>query len=594
MKITKIKSWIFKHKITSFIILLIIIGGGYYIYKKANTANATPQYVLSPARIGTITQTVTGSGQVSAENQLDVTSEVSGKIQTINVSVGQHVNRGTLLATIDSHDASISLESARIAYAKLVKPAKEGDLTNAQNSLTKSYNDGFSSVSTLYLDLPNIITGIKDLLYSPTGFLSDQRSSYLTQTGRTYRDMAGVNYDKAIEQYQKTLSQYKNITRTSATSSIDSLIDNSYTTAKMMAVALQNVQNAINFIITSQPDYQASNASTVAANVVSWSNQINSDLSSLVSAQNSITTNNNSLETLITGADSLDIQSQKLSLQQAEESYAKYFIRAPFDGIVGRIPVSVYGQAGASTIIATVIGDQKIANISLNEVDAAKVQSGQTVHITFDAIDGLNALGTVGQVDLVGTVSQGVVSYNVKVIINTSDERIKPGMSVNISIVTKEKTGILIVPSSAIKTQGTKKYVEILSIPNSTSTPRINASGYYRQNSTSTDSGIGNIGTNINASSTRMNGSSTTNQTKTITITSATTPKQSIVSIGDSDDTNTEILSGIERGQFVVTRTIASGTATTATPNILSSLGGNRGAAGATGSATRAAARPGN
>lgn len=579
------------HKISTVIILIIIIGGGYYTYKKTTAANAAPQYVLAPARMGTITQTVTGSGQVNAENQLDVTSEVSAKILAINASVGQHVKKGDLLATLDSHDALISLESARIAYAKLVKPAKQGDLANAQNSVMKAYNDGFNAVSALYLDLPNIMSGTKDMLYGTDGFLSDQKSSYLISTGRAYRESANDSYDKASIQYQNALLEYKSMSRASATSSINQLISNSYSMAKMVSVVLQNLQNTLTFITSTQPDYNSSTASATAANVISWSNQINTDLSAILAAQNSIASSENSLSTLVTGAEDLDIQSQRLSLQQAEETYAKYFVRAPFDGIVGRIPVSVYGQASASTVIATIIGDRKIANISLNEIDAAKVKPGQRVTITFDAIDGLNATGTVDHVDLVGTVSQGVVSYTVKVIIETRDERIKPGMSINISIVTKEKSGVLIVPSSAIKTSSGKKYVETLPIPAASSTPRMNTSFNNATNTSSYNpapNASSSYARNEFASSTPMR-SGAFGQARTVTITSATAPTQITVTTGDTDDTNTEVVSGLERGQFVVTRTIAAGSATTVTPNILSSIGGNRGAG-----ASRTTARPAN
>ena len=572
------------HKLISFVIIVVVIGGGYYTYKKATAASTSPQYVLSPARIGSIIQTVTGSGQVSSENQLDVTSEVSGKILAVNVVVGQHVRRGDLLVSIDSHDAAISLESARIAYAKLVQPAKADDITNSENSLTKAYSDGFNAVSSIYLELPAIMTGLKDILYSQTGYLSDQNSTSLTQTGRVYRNTAGISFDKTVNQYQLDLEKYKLLTRSSATSSIDELIDNTYNLTKMLAVALQNLQSAVNFVTISQPEYQTSGAVTTAANVVTWSNQINNDISSLLSAKNTITSTRSSLKELRTGAEDLDIQSQRLSLQQAEENYAKYFVRAPFDGVVGRIPVSVYGQAGASTVMATIIGDQKIANISLNEVDAAKVQTGQTVNITFDAIDGLNAAGTIGQVDLVGTVTQGVVSYNVRVIITTADTRIKPGMSLNVSIVTKEKDGVLVVPSSAIKTQGNRKYVEVLPASaiaqNSSSS---NASSTMRMASSSSTF----------ATSTNNRPAGAFAQTRTMTVSSSIAPTQVVVTTGDTDDTNTEILSGLESGQLVVTRTIAAGSTTTTAPSILNTLGGNRGATGGTGSggATRAITR---
>ncbi len=563
------------HKLISFIIIVVVIGGGYYTYKKATAASTTPQYTLAPVRLGSIVQTVTGSGQVSSENQLDVTSEVSGKIQAVNVVVGQHVRKGDLLVSIDSHDAAISLESARIAYAKLVQPAKTGDVTNAENSLTKSYTDAFNAASTVYLDLPAIVTGMKNMLYGREGYLSDQNASNLSLTARSYRETAVDSYDKAVAQYQIAVDQYKTLTRASATSSIDALINNTYNLTKLMANALQNMQNAANFVTTSQPDYQANIASATAASINTWSSQINGDLSSIVSAQSSIASGNNSLKTLLTGAEDLDIQSQNLSLQQAQETYAKYFVRAPFDGIVGRIPVSVYGQAGASTVMATIIGDQKIANISLNEVDAAKVQVGQTVNITFDAVDGLNATGTVSQVDLVGTVTQGVVSYNVRIVITTSDSRIKPGMSLNVSIVTKEKNGVLVVPSSAIKTQGNRKYVEVLpasSIPQSASSTTRMAGLFTRRMATSTDQ----------ATSTE-NFAGSFGQTRTMTISSSMAPTQVVVTVGDTDDTNTEILTGLERGQLVVTRTVAAGSTTTTAPSILNTLGGNRGTSAGTG-----------
>ena len=85
---------------------------------------------------------------------------------------------------------------------------------------------------------------------------------------------------------------------------------------------------------------------------------------------------------------------------------------------------------------------------------------------------------------------------------------------------------------------------------------------------------------------------------RTLTISTITQPQQAVVVTGDSDDTNTEIVSGLTRGQFVVTKTITSGTAqTTTAPSLLSSLGGGRGGAAGGGAARitgGGAGRPGN
>lgn len=576
-------------------IVAVCAVGSYGIYRSVKVANAEPQYVLSPVRTGSIIQTVTGTGQVSASNQTDIQAQVSGTITGIDVSVGQAVSTGELIATIDSKNAAITLQNAKIALAKLTQPAKATEISNAQNSIDQSYTTAYNATANIYLDMPAIVAGMKDLLYGQTGFMTDQRSSYLSSTARTYRDTAGVEYDAAVHLYQASMKEFNGTSRSSATSTLDQMMTDTYTAVKSMTKAVSDAQTALIFITTTQPDYSPKDAPTAQSNINTWASQINTDLSSLASAQNSIDTNINSYTTLLTGADQYDVQQQKLSLQQAQQTYDNYFVRAPYDGIVGRIPVNIYGQASGGTVIATIVGKQKIATISLDEVDAARVEPGQPVNITFDAIDNFTATGTVSQIDQVGTVTQGVVSYNVKISINSTDSRIKPGMSVNTTIITNEKDNVITVPSAAIKTQGGISYVQTFN--SSVLGPVASSTRQFAGQFASTT----NLASSSQrfASSTRQFGSSTgqgsvSAQTRSITISSATAPQQTKVTTGLSDDTNTEIVSGLNRGQLVVTRTIAaSATQTTATaPSLLSGLGARAGGGGGGGAARGGTAAP--
>ena len=580
-------AYIKAHKFITTIIVIIVIGGLYYWYHTATAGNVTPQYAIARVRVGDITQTVTGTGQVSSQNQIDVKSTVSGSITSIPVIVGQHVHTGDLLATVDSSQAALDLQTARISFEKFTQPAKPADISNAQNNLTKSYNDEYNAMSSTFLDLPSIMSGMKDMLYTRGTYLNDADATQLTSTGRVYRDTFGSEYDSLALKYTDIVQKYSTINQKSATSSIDQLATLTYGFLKQVADTLHAGQNAINFIATSQPDYKTSLSTSAAANIKTWSNQINSDLTSVLSAQNSIQSNTNALNTLITGADPLDVQSQQISLSQKEKSYSDYFIRAPFDGVVGRISVNKYDQASGATI-ATIIGDNKVATISLNEIDAAKVQAGQPATITFDAINSFTATGTVSQVDLVGTVTQGVVTYGVKISINSDDPRIKPGMSVNTTIITKQLTGVMVVPSSAIKTQGQRQYVQIFdnpTLPIASSTNRFASStlssttraNFRNQfgDASSTSGVTGANGFTGNGGGMRA--------TTAVTISSITAPRDQFVTIGDADDTNTEILGGVTVGQWIVTRTITSGQTTATAPSILNTLGGNaRGGASGT------------
>jgi len=524
--LNKTKKYIIGHKVVSTIVIVIAIILIYYISKSIFGTATTTQYVSEVVKRGTIMETVTGSGQVSSENQLDITSEVSGKVTSIKVKVGQKVKAGELIATIDSADAYIDLETARIAYAKLTEPAKIGDKVNAENTLSKSYSDGFSSISDAFVEIAIVIDGLDDLFYSRDGYLSDQISTNLNDTAESYRTIAAISYDKADNQYEALLNEYKNLSRTSATSSIETMLMKTYDLTKAISGVLKNTQSTIVYISTSQAEYNSAVAPTATVNVNTWSADINSQLTSLLSTKNSIESNKDTLDDLLNGADDLDIKSERLSLQQKERAYAKYFIRALFDGVVGRIPVNVYDQAGSGTVIATISGNQKITNIPLNEVDAVKVVNDQRVELTFDAIPNLKINGKVIQVDLVGTASQGVVTYNIKIAFEDTDARIRTGMSNDVTIITKEIKDIIVVPTTAIKTRKVggqqTNYVEILGTDGQ--------------------------------------------------------PIQKNVILGDSDDTNTEIKEGINEGDKIIIKTI-NGIATTGksqTPTIFSSLGGSQ------------------
>jgi biotin carboxyl carrier protein len=165
----------------------------------------------------------------------------------------------------------------------------------------------------------------------------------------------------------------------------------------------------------------------------------------------------------------LSIQTAKNNLTKAEdalsdakENVENCSIYAPFDGIISDVKVKKGDTVSTATILATIVAKKKIAEIILNEIDAAKVKVDQKVTLTFDALPDLTLTGKVIDIDKVGTVSQGVTSYGVKIALDSDDERIKPGMSVNAEIIVDRKENVLLVPNSAIKSNGMGKYVEVI------------------------------------------------------------------------------------------------------------------------------------
>lgn len=113
-------------------------------------------------------------------------------------------------------------------------------------------------------------------------------------------------------------------------------------------------------------------------------------------------------------------------------------------------------QAQSGTALAE-IGDLTRLRVSLavNEVDVPKVAVGQKAEVTFPAVDGLRLEGTVTDVATQATAgkdSGSVVTYDVGLVIDAPDPRLKPGMSAIADIAAQTLEDALVVPAGAVRT----------------------------------------------------------------------------------------------------------------------------------------------
>lgn len=546
------------------------------------TSQAQVQYTVAPVQKGTLVLSVSGSGQISASDQIDIKPKVTGTVTYVApLTPGQNVGAGALIALIDFkdaqkavRDAQLNLQTARLTLAKLQNDqansqiTSNDNLTNTQNDLAKSYQDGFNSVATAFIHLPTILNDARLVLYGT------QLSSYGCQPDYcAYDNLIDINdresfdvlvdnakkdYATASASYNLSFENYKNTSHTADPTAADTLIADTLSASQDLSQAMKNETTLLGTLVS---DIQKQNSNkplptaitNYQSNLSSDLSTINSQVSALLSVQNSITNSKQSLASNQRGVsssaqgNSLDIQTQENTIAQreatlsdAQTTLGDYSIRVPFFGILASLNVKRGDSASSAVAMATVISARQIAEISLNEIDVAKVRVGQQATLTFDAVSGLTLTGKVVSVDIIGTVSQNVVSYKVKIALDSQDNRVKPGMSVSAAIITQVKQDVLMVPNSAVKTQGANSVVQTVVLP-----------------------------------------STTTSQTATITAAEASPSLQSVpVEIGLSNDTLTEISSGLKEGDEVVTRTIS---ATATKPTTTTPTNTNRGGGGGAG-----------
>jgi HlyD family secretion protein len=151
------------------------------------------------------------------------------------------------------------------------------------------------------------------------------------------------------------------------------------------------------------------------------------------------------------------VKQNEASLQQAQLALAKASVIAPFDGTVGDIYAQLDQWASTSTQ-ALVLVDLSQVNlmITLAETDVPKAQEGQQVQILLDALQGSVFTGTVTEIDLVGTVTSGVVNYSATIAVQDPSESMRPGMNATANIILQQRQNVLLVPNRAVRTVSTR------------------------------------------------------------------------------------------------------------------------------------------
>ncbi len=187
---------------------------------------------------------------------------------------------------------------------------------------------------------------------------------------------------------------------------------------------------------------------------------------------------------------------------------------------------SVSGSSSSTSSNAVLyIGDfsSLYVKVQASEVDITNIKPGQKATITLSAFPNKTFVGTVDQLDSTGTVSSGVVTYNVYVAITAPPPDIKPGMSASVTIQTEIRDNALYVPTAAIQSSGGVSSVRVLK-----------------------NGQISNVD----------------------------------VETGISSDTDTEITSGLTEGETVVTGVTTQTSTSGQAASPFSSLGGGRGGFG--------------
>lgn len=469
-----------KKKIIFFFILVLLVGS-YFGFKKIKEKNNKVFYVLSRVEKGTLFLSVSGSGQISTSEQIDLRPKVSGEVEEIFIKKDQKVRKGELLLKLKTKDFERAIEDGKLALEEAEKNLE--DLKRKKEDSERDLKDSFeSALDNLSLTFNELSRSIELLepIFTKSTYDSDQSDiDYYRGVVNFYLSGAFIGFEfkenflKFKEKYQSTQKDYLSLSRNSPPEVLEEWLKRSSNLVKEITDFLRKGRETISFYkekISSEkltPPISLSVTESQFQTISSILQSLDQKYSLLLSSSKTIDQLQDSILNLKEKIELQEktIKQRKDNLEKAKENYENCFIYSPFDGKISKVNIEKGDLVTPSTVLFSLISEQKIAEISLNEIDVAKVRVGQKAKLTLDAIPNLILSGTVTEIDPVGTISQGVVSYGVKISLDSDDERIKPSMSVTGEIIIETKNEILILPNNAIKSERNLKYVEIVEAP---------------------------------------------------------------------------------------------------------------------------------
>jgi multidrug efflux pump subunit AcrA (membrane-fusion protein) len=119
-------------------------------------------------------------------------------------------------------------------------------------------------------------------------------------------------------------------------------------------------------------------------------------------------------------------------------------------------------SSGSSFVTITNLGNLEVV-ASFAEADISNIAIGDPATVSLAALPDTDLSALVTAVSPTSTVSNNVVTYDVTIAIKDPPSAVKVGMTADVTVITASKTGVLVVPSAAVTTTGTRSTVTVLS-----------------------------------------------------------------------------------------------------------------------------------
>ncbi len=472
---------------TRFVLLIIIGLIITYFYKVKLDEAKGPEYEFVTVEKENLVQKVNVTGQVVSKEKIELGFETPGKVVSVYRKVGDKVSRGDILIELNTSElqsellqanANLEREQAQLLdvkngirpeeillYESRLKTAKV-NLNDAQINLINKIREAYTQSDYAIRDKINAL--FVNANTSSPRLIFQSKHSQIQVDVNWERFLVGKMLDSWKDQLEKLNED------------ID--LETFANTAGANLLQVKSILDKLAFMVNdlSPGTYiSQSDISIWKSDLALIRTNIDSSISNLSLAQEKINTTkrgldmsrkelalkkagNTKTQISIYGA---EVKSAEARVKRIQAQIAKKFLRTPISGVIS-IQDAKPGQIiSMNEILVTVIGSGFEIEVDIPEIDIAKVRVGNPVEIEVDAFENQIINGNISTIEPAEREYQGVIYYRAQIDFDLSElgERLKPGMSVELDIITDERKDVLAIPQRLIRSQNGDKVVDILS-----------------------------------------------------------------------------------------------------------------------------------
>lgn len=420
------------------------------IPRKSRSTSADLAYTQEKLGRRDIANVYDGSGTINAADSYTVKSLVTGTVLTADFELGDSIEKGDILYTIDISDVENNLASAQLSVEQAQR--NYDDIADMQNVRTRISGEvsSFAVAAGDAVQAGQTVATIRDtsVMLLAVDFPAAEAQSFVA--GQAAQVMPDTTFETLNGTIRSVSGADPAGDASLMTCTVTIAVPNagSLTTAQAAVAQVNGVSslNSAHFTYQREETVVAAASGTVSELCVKEGSTVRQD----------------DVILRITGKD-LDKQTQnaadslraaELQMSSAEKTISHYTIDAPISGTIVDKKVKAGDKLSANDTAMQnlcTIYDMSYLEMKLN-VDELKIRSlevGQEVEITADAVPGETYKGVISSILVAGTTANGSTSYPVTVRIDDMGELL-PGMNATAKITTASVKNVLALPNAAL------------------------------------------------------------------------------------------------------------------------------------------------